>query len=113
MHELSLCESVLQLIEQQAQSAQFQQVKTVCLEIGQLSGVDAEAMRFCFDSVMRGSVADQAVLEIIDVAGQGWCPHCAQTVALQLRYDACPNCGQFPVQIKDGEQMRIKHLEVV
>lgn len=113
MHELSLCEHVLDVMEQHAQEQQFRQVKAVYLEIGLLSGVDADAMRFCFESVVRNTLADGATLWIDQPAGQAWCERCRQQVTIAQRYDACPECGCFPLQIQAGEQMRIKQLEVI
>src|SRR5512147_542461 len=63
MHEMSLAEGVLQIIEDAAQAQQFGRVTTVWLEIGQLAGVEVEAMRFCFDAVTRDTIADGAKLE--------------------------------------------------
>jgi hydrogenase nickel incorporation protein HypA/HybF len=54
MHEMSLCEGVLRILEEQAREQQFARVKTVWLEIGDLSSVEKEAMRFSFDVVMKG-----------------------------------------------------------
>ncbi len=112
MHELSLCENILQVLEQQAMTQQFQKVKTVWLEIGALSGVETEALRFSFDVVMQGSLADNAQLEIINVAGQAWCTACAGNVVVEQLYDVCPQCGSYPLQVNNGDQMRIKELEV-
>ena len=112
MHELSLCETVLQVIEQQAQVENYQIVTAVYLEIGALAGVDADAMRFCFDSVVQGSLAENARLEIIEIAGQAWCSVCNDNVVVEQLYDICPRCGAYPLQINDGDQMRIKQLEV-
>jgi len=112
MHEMSLCESVLQVIEQQAEAQQFRRVTAVWLEIGALSGVEPEAMRFCFDVVMQGSLADGARLEIMDAPGEAWCLPCAQNVAVRQLYDQCPHCGSHQLQIVGGDQMRIKELEV-
>jgi hydrogenase nickel incorporation protein HypA/HybF len=112
MHEMSLCENILQTLQQQANAQQYSKVKTIWLEIGELAGVEADALRFSFDSVMQDSIADQARLEIIDIAGQAYCSHCAKNVPIQQRYDACPECGHFPLQIVSGDQMRIKQLEV-
>jgi hydrogenase nickel incorporation protein HypA/HybF len=112
MHELSLCESVLQILEQQAEAQQYRKVKTVWLEIGALSGVEIEALRFSFDIVVQGSLADHARLEIIEVPGQAWCLPCGRNVAVQQLYDQCPHCGSHQLQVNGGDQMRIKELEV-
>lgn len=112
MHEMSLAEGVLQLIEDAARREKFSKVTVVWLEIGQLAGVEAEAMRFCFDAVTRGSVAEGAQLEIIAAPGAGWCMQCSATVALGETFGACPQCGTYQVQVTGGTEMRVKELEV-
>ncbi len=112
MHEMSLCESILKILEDHAQSQKFEKVKTVWLEIGGLSGVELEAMRFGFDVVTRGTLADHARLEIIEVPGEAWCMPCGKTVLVKQRFDACPNCGSYQLQVTGGEEMKIKELEV-
>ncbi len=112
MHEMSLAEGVLQSIEDAARHDNFSQVVAVWLEIGALSGVEPQALAFCFDAVTQGSVADGARLEIITVPGEGWCAACAVSVPLQEVFDACPHCGACPVQITAGTGMRVKEIEV-
>ena len=112
MHEMSLAEGVLQVIDDNAKINDFSRVKTVWLEIGELAGVEVEAMRFCFDSVVKGTLAEGARLDIIATKGQGWCFSCGKTVPIQLRYDPCPLCGGYPVEPTGGMEMRVKELEV-
>ena len=112
MHEMSLCEGVLQVMEDHARKQGFDHVKAVWLEIGQLAGVEVEAMRFCFDAVMKGTLADGARLEIIELPGQAWCLQCARQVTVSQRFDACPECGGYQLQVTGGEELRIRELEV-
>lgn len=112
MHEMSLAEGVLQLMEDAAANQGFERVKTVWLEIGQLAAVEVEAMRFCFDAVTRNSIAEGAWLEIVELPGQGWCMKCAATVPISEKFGACPQCGSYQVQATGGTEMRVKELEV-
>ncbi len=112
MHEMSLCEGVLQVLQENASSQGFSSVKTVWLEIGALSGVELDAMRFCFDAVMRDSLADKARLKIIEVPGKAWCMKCAKAVQVEQRFDQCPDCESYQLQVVSGDEMRIKELEV-
>ncbi|MDD5240219.1 MAG: hydrogenase maturation nickel metallochaperone HypA [Sulfuricella sp.] len=112
MHEMSLAEGVLQVIEDSARSQSFSRVKTVWLEVGELAGVEVEAIRFCFDAVAKGTLADGARLEIVATEGRGQCLSCGKTVAIRLRYDPCPLCGGYPVEPVGGLEMRVKELEV-
>ena len=112
MHEMAICESVRQTLQAQSQAHTLTRVKRVCLEIGPLSGVEMDALRFGFDVVMRGSVAQDAVLEIVACPAEAWCMNCAQTVPIQKRFDACEKCGSYQLQVTSGEELRIKELEV-
>jgi len=112
MHEMSIAEGVIQVLEEQAVQQQFSRVKRVRLEIGPLAAVEADALRFCFEAVTRGTLAEQAVLEIIDLPGQAWCLNCAQTVPITQRYDSCIHCGSYQLQVTCGDELRIKDLEV-
>lgn len=112
MHELSLAESILQLIEDTAVDQSFTQVKTVWLEIGQLACVEQESLRFFFDVVTQDSIARQAKLEIIEIAGQALCKQCNQVFAITAHSQACPHCGNYALQVTQGGGMRIKELEV-
>ena len=112
MHEMSLCESVMQILEETSAQQGFAKVKTVWLEIGELAGVETEAMRFSFEVIRRGTLADQAALEIINVPGSAWCMPCGKNVRIAQRFDACPDCGSYQLQVNGGDEMRIKELEV-
>ncbi len=112
MHEMSLCEGILGVLQEQSRVQNFRRVRTVFLEIGALAGVEIDAMRFSFDVVMQGTLADQARLEISQVPGGAWCLDCGQQVNITQLYDECPLCGSFQLQVSDGQQMRIKELEV-
>jgi len=112
MHEMSLAESVLQIIEESACTQNFQRVHTVVLEIGVLAAVEPDAMRFCFDAVTRGSIAEGARLEILNKPGEGWCADCGKTVPLCEQFGLCPECGGAHIEITGGNEMRVKDLEV-
>ena len=112
MPEMSLAEGVLQLVEETARREQASCVKLVVLEIGKLSSVAPEALRFCFEAVTRGSIADGAALEIVDVPGAGWCVQCAATVPIAERYGECPVCGSHQVQPTGGTEMRVREIGI-
>lgn len=111
MHELSLAQSMLTLVEQSARHGGFRKVAAIRLEIGRLACVMPEALRFCFESVTRGSLAEGARLDIIEIAGAGRCPGCEATRPLDELYGICPDCG-IPLEVTAGTEMRLKELDV-
>lgn len=112
MHELSLAESVREIIEAAARDQGFKRVRTVRLEIGQLSCVEQEAMRFCFDAAMQDSIAAAARLEIVETPGQGECAQCGGVAQIATRYEPCPQCGSDAMRVVAGDAMRVIELEV-
>jgi hydrogenase nickel incorporation protein HypA/HybF len=112
MHEMAISESIVQIIEEQAITQKFNEVKTVWLEIGRFAGIEIDALRFTFDAVSRNTVADGSSLEIIDIPGVAWCLECGKNVDIRQRFDPCPDCGGFQLQVSGGDEMRIKELEV-
>ncbi|WP_417822150.1 hydrogenase maturation nickel metallochaperone HypA [Terasakiella sp.] len=112
MHEMSLTQGVLNILEDYAKTNGFAKVKTVWLEIGQLSHVEPEAMAFCFDAVMKGTIADGAKLEIVETPGQAICVDCAEELEIASRIAQCPKCGSYKLHISGGDEMRVKELEV-
>lgn len=112
MHEMSLCQSIAELIEAAAGRERFQRVRTVTLEIGRLAAVEPDALEFCFDAAMRGGCAEGARLEIVATDGRAWCHGCSHEIRISRPIDPCPRCGSGQVQVTGGTEMRIKELEV-
>ena len=108
---MSLCEGILQIVEDESGKRGFSRVKNLWLEIGELAGVEIEALEFCFDAAKRDSVAADAKMNIIRVPGRAWCAQCGRDVPLRRRFDACPDCGSFQLELTAGDEMRIKEME--
>ncbi|MBT8454480.1 MAG: hydrogenase maturation nickel metallochaperone HypA [Rhodobacteraceae bacterium] len=113
MHEMSLCEGIRSVIEDQVRAHDVERVKRVRLEIGRFAGVEKDALSFAFDVVMRGSVAEGAALEMIDLPGKAMCYDCMETVEIEERLSPCPICGGGKLMPVAGDEMRIKDLEVL
>jgi hydrogenase nickel incorporation protein HypA/HybF len=112
MHEMSLAEGIVELIEDAATAQGFSSVKTVVLEIGRLSAVEPDALAFCFDAATRGSIAEGAKLEIEGVPGRGVCLQCGAEVGMENLVDPCSACGAYGLRVTGGTEMRVKELEV-
>jgi hydrogenase nickel incorporation protein HypA/HybF len=112
MHEMSLAEGIRGIVEETAQAQGFTRVNAVVLEVGALSSVEVEALRFCFEVVMQGTLAEGARLDIETVQGVGWCMPCGKSVPIAALYDPCPACGSYQVQATGGTEMRVKALDV-
>ncbi|AGK57346.1 hydrogenase nickel insertion protein HypA [Hyphomicrobium denitrificans 1NES1] len=112
MHEMAISESIVGILEEEARRQNFARVKKVRLEIGALVGIEQDALRFSFDVVTKGTLAEDAVLEIIATQARAWCMSCERVAVINHRYDVCPICGGQQLQVEAGDEMRIKDLEV-
>ena len=112
MHEMSLIESIVALVEDERRKQQFSRVRVIRLAVGVLGHAEPTALRFCFDAVTRGTIADGARLEIDQVPGEGWCSSCRQSVPLDERFAACPLFGDAQVRMTAGGELRLSELEV-
>jgi hydrogenase nickel incorporation protein HypA/HybF len=113
MHEMALAESMLELVETAARRNGASRVTEVRLEIGALSHIEPDALRFCFDAVTRDSLAAGAALAIDVLPGAAWCMPCGITVPLAQIGDACPRCGSYQLTVTGGDGMRVKDIAVV
>jgi hydrogenase nickel incorporation protein HypA/HybF len=109
---MALAMSVLQIVEETARRHDARCVSAVCLEIGGLSHVEPDALRFSFDIVTRNSLAEGARLEIVITEGRAWCMRCSETVALERLGDPCPGCGRYQLQVTGGDDMRVRDIEI-
>lgn len=106
MHELSITRNIVAIVSERAHGAK---VTKVTLEIGQLSAVVPDAIRFCFDVVAKGTVLEGARLDVVEVPGRARCRDCGQSVDLHQVIARCP-CGSPNLDRLAGEELRIKQM---
>lgn len=112
MHEMSLAAGVLKLVEASAASEDFRRVTRLTLEVGKLSGVEVESLRFALQAIAPGTCLDGAAIEIHEPEGQAWCMSCGQLTAIKDRGDACVHCGGYRLQPSGGTELRVVDLLV-
>jgi len=109
---MALAEGMLEIVEETAKRNGAARVTVVRLELGALSHVEREALSFCFDAVAKGGVAGGAVLEIDATPGAAWCMPCGERVPLERLGEPCPRCGGWQLTVVQGEEMRLKEIEI-
>ena len=108
MHELSISEGI---VESVCEAVPEGQVLVVTVEIGKLSGVVPDAVRFCFDACTRGTRLEGARLDIVDVPGRGRCGSCEQELDMEELLTQC-SCGNPFLEVLRGQELRIRSVEV-
>jgi hydrogenase nickel incorporation protein HypA/HybF len=110
VHELGITRNIVSICGERAGGRRVSRVK---LEIGQLSAVVPEAIRFCFDVVSQGSPVEGARLEIVEIAGLGRCRRCRLSVELTSHSYRCQACQSLDVELIAGDELSIKEMETV
>lgn len=113
MHELTICQALIEQIARQRDTRGFNRVCRVRLEIGRFSCLDPEALRYAFDIIGRETFMENAVLEIQQPPGMATCLECGAEVEIQSRLDNCPQCGASRLAPKGGDTMRFVEMEVL
>jgi hydrogenase nickel incorporation protein HypA/HybF len=113
MHELNICVNLIRILEDKVHNTlpPIARIKTVWLEIGQLAGIDLDAIRFSFPIAAAHSLAKDATLEIKTQAGSAHCHSCDKNVTIASLLTPCAICGQYNYTITQGKALRVIKME--
>ncbi len=109
MHELAITQEIVEILRERAGD---RKVRRVVLEIGKLSAVLPDAVRFCFDLCAEGTPAEGAALEIVEPPGRARCRACGGEVLLERPFGRC-GCGCTELDWISGEELKVREMEVV
>ncbi len=112
MHELSIATALLDQLEDELAKRPGAKFTKVGLRIGDLAGVDRDALTFGFDALVKGSHWDPLELEIETVKRRQRCPSCAREFEAEHWSTACEACGNPVTQTIAGEELQIAYIEV-
>ena len=112
MHELSITQSMLQIVLEQAEKAGADRIERINLNIGELSGFVEESVRFYFDFLAKNTAAEGASLSFNSVPAQVRCRNCNIVFQPGELNWSCPNCAQTSVEIIAGKELLVESIEV-
>ena len=113
MHELAVCQALIDQVEQIALEQRAEQVLTIHLGIGPLSGIEPRLLEQAFFIARAGSVAAEAELVIESMPVRISCDQCGQTTdALPARL-LCGACGNWRTRLVSGDELQLQHVELV
>ena len=122
MHELSIASGLVEkLLEFSAQNPDCA-ILEVRLELGELSHIDPEQLRFCYESIAEETPLEGSILTIARVPALVNCPHCTYRGRPDYWNDAltlapiitmrCPQCGKA-VEADEGHECAIKSVRFI
>lgn len=112
MHELSIVINILDTAEENAKNNNASIVNEIELEIGELSGVEYDALNFAFENAPKNEMLKNVVFVIQKIKGKAICNGCKQEFELSDYYTPCPVCNKFESDIIQGKELKIKSINI-
>ncbi len=109
MHELSIAESIVAVVERHAEGRPISRVE---VSVGHLRQVVPSALEFAFQLVTQGTALDGAELVLEEVPAAGRCRACGRESRLDGFPLNCRSCGSADVEITAGEELQVESLDV-
>ncbi len=110
MHELSIVMSIVETAEEKVKEHHASSVESIDLVIGDLAGVDSQALDFAWDSAVKNTVLQKAIRNVIQVPARAKCLECDCEFGIKEIYDSCPLCGEPLLLIIQGKELQIKSM---
>lgn len=112
MHELSITQSIVDIVLDQAKAAEAKKVTKINLVIGELSGVVSDCVQFYFDFLKKGNVAEEATLDFKLVPVELRCRNCQTVFNPNGSAWVCPNCQGTGLEVIKGQESYVESIEV-
>ena len=112
MHELSIAQSIVDSALEHAARHAGRRVTRIGVRVGEISGVNAEALEFCFALTARDTAAEGAALDVQRVPISQRCDRCEREFQ-PIDFDpACPICGSVHTRMVEGDELALAYLEL-
>ena len=112
MHELSIANSILEAARAEAARRPGARLLKVGVRVGELSGVEPDALSFSFEALVRGSDLEPLVLEIETCPRRQRCTVCGRIFRVVDFNLDCPDCGALESRCISGDELEMVYLEV-
>ena len=112
MHEMSIAQSLMEIIREEMGKHDAKVLKSVHLQIGQLSAIVPESLSFCFQVMVEGTEMEGAKLVMDIIPLRGRCPECRKEFEIEDYHFACPTCGSARIETIAGQDLAVVDMEV-
>jgi len=112
MHELSVAQNIVEIVEQYVPAHERQNVRSVRVRVGDLSGVVRDSLEFCFSAATAGTPLASAHLQTERVAFKLHCDACGEERETEAGLALCPACGSFSTRVIAGNELHVVDIEL-
>ena len=113
MHELGIATSILETVEAEAKKHPDAKFNIIGLRIGEVAGVDVDALTFGWEAITKDTEWEGLKLAIELLPRRNRCDACGHEFPVPdyLSLD-CPKCGTFPTFNVSGDELDIAYMEI-
>ena len=110
MHEAALAEGILKIALDVAAQNNSKKISAVGLKLGDMSGVEVEALKLSFDVLIRGTIAQGADLKISRVPIRAKCNKCGKVFTVSHYNFFCPECDGILI-LQTGRELLVEFVD--
>ena len=112
MHELSIAQEIVNIVNQYVPEPNPNSIKSVKVIVGKMSNIVTDSLTFCFEAITSNTLLNGAKLEIIEQPVKIICAHCNKESEIESPLFTCPVCGNNQIKIISGTELRINEIEL-
>jgi hydrogenase nickel incorporation protein HypA/HybF len=113
MHEMSIAQNILEIVQETLAKEDSVQLKEVVLDIGELVAIVPDSLEFCYNVLTEQTPYQGSKLTINIIPLKGKCKTCAHIFSIEKMCFLCPRCKSTELDIIQGQELKISHLEVI
>jgi hydrogenase nickel incorporation protein HypA/HybF len=112
MHELSVAQSIIDIVHDNVPKPDAPRVKFIHVRIGTMAGILTESLSFCFDALRTDAGLPNARLSIETVPLTALCRSCGRTGEIEPYLFRCGSCGDTDLEVVSGREMTVSEVEL-
>jgi hydrogenase nickel incorporation protein HypA/HybF len=112
MHELSVAQSILDIVQQSVPQDELTDVRIVRVKLGTFSGVVADSLDFCFSAISAETSLAKAHLEFERIPFVVECRQCQKKFENDIGFVVCPECGGVDTMVLSGRELQVTEIEL-
>jgi hydrogenase nickel incorporation protein HypA/HybF len=112
MHEVSITQSLLEIALEQAKTHQAKRIKAIRIKAGEFSGVNQATLKFAFKNLSKGTIAENASLQIISPSLLGQCQKCKDIFKIKKDRFKFAKCNSSEIDIISGQDLYIQDMDI-
>lgn len=112
MHEMSIAQSIVDILREEMQKAGARKLRSARLEIGQMSAIVPDALSFGFEVITAGTDLDGAELIMDSVPLKAACRTCRREFEIEEYAFHCPFCHSGEIEVLSGQELAVVEITV-